>query len=95
MAPSGGSGGGFPSPSEGWLVVELRRGRGRPERTLKTISGERSGGLDPDHQATGSILSEAVLDGGLGVPCTGHPRYAGSTTRPRLVNSRIAPGKQC
>ena len=49
----------------------------------------------PKRSMTSSILREAVLGGGLGVPCTGHPRYAGPITRLRLEDSRIAPGKQC
>ena len=39
-------------------------------------------------------LREAVLGGGLGVPYTGNPRYAGLTTRPRPLWDRAAPGKQ-
>lgn len=41
-----------------------------------------------------AILARAVLDGGLGVPYTGNPRYAGLTTRLRPLEDRAAPGKQ-
>jgi hypothetical protein len=31
-----------------------------------------------------------VLGGGLGVPCTGNPRYAGLITRLRLLEDRVS-----
>lgn len=40
-------------------------------------------------------LEVAVLGGGLGVPCTGNPRYAGLINHPRPLYDRAAPGEQC
>jgi hypothetical protein len=42
-----------------------------------------------------AILGRAALGGGLGVPCTGNPRYAGLMLHLRLVYDRAAPGEQC
>jgi hypothetical protein len=58
-----------------------------PARPLPYHAGE---------EVCGQLSSKrAALGGGLGVPCTGNPRYAGLMLYLRLVDDRAASGVQC